>query len=74
MNSDTYQRLSLMRMSLVAFRRQVNEQLDAMDSEIAAMIPEDKVKHGTKHTAAQMRASLYALMPKTIKHRKVHVQ
>ena len=63
-----------MRMSLDAFRRQVNEQLDAMDSEIAAMIPEDKVKHGTKHTAAQMRASLYALMPKTIKHRKVHVQ
>jgi len=63
-----------MRMSLVAFRRQVNEQLDAMDSEIAAMIPEDKVKHGRKHTVAEMRASLDALMPKTIKHRKVHVQ
>jgi len=34
------------------------------------MIPEDQVRYGRKHTVAEMRASLYALMPNKKTHKK----
>jgi len=70
MDDDIYQRLNLLRMRLQEIRRQMNEQLDAMDAEIAAIIPEDKIKYRRKHTVAEMRASLYALMPNKKTHKK----
>ena len=67
---DIYQKLSLMRMNLVTIRRQLNNQLDTMDAELETMIPEDQVRYGRKHTVAEMRASLYALMPNKKTHKK----
>jgi len=73
---QTYQRLSLMRMSIAAIRRQMNEQLDAMDAELAAMIPEDQFRKRS-YTIDEMRSQIAAVLHKpntTVKNRKPHAQ
>ena len=38
---EIYQRLNLLRMSISTIRRQMNDQLDILDMEIAGLIPEE---------------------------------
>ena len=55
MNKDECQRLILLRMSVEAIRRQINERLDALEMEITRLLPEEEGRGRRKPTLEEMR-------------------
>ena len=55
MNGDEAQKLILLKLSIAAIRRQVNERLDALDMEITRLIPEEEGRGRRKPTLQEMR-------------------